>query len=158
MDIHPLTGSLGAEIIGADIKDDQQFKAIYQAFVDHSVITIRGQDIGPEDHLAFARRFGSINVNRFFKKLDTHPEIAIVLKEKDQKRAIGERWHTDHSYDQVPAMGSILHAIEVPPFGGDTVFVSMAGVFEKMSNPVKPFLRELKAWHSSRHAFGASQM
>ena len=88
MDIHPLTGSLGAEIIGADIKDDQQFKAIYQAFVDHSVITIRGQDIGPEDHLAFARRFGSINVNRFFKKLDTHPEIAIVLKEKDQKRRL----------------------------------------------------------------------
>ena len=88
MDIHPLTGSLGAEIIGADIKDDQQFKAIYQAFVDHSVITIRGQDIGPEDHLAFALRFGSINVNRFFKKLDTHPEIAIVLKEKDQKLSL----------------------------------------------------------------------
>ena len=77
-----------------------------------------GQDIAPEDHLAFARRFGRINVNRFFKKLDTHPEIAIVLKEKDQKKAIGERWHTDHSYDQVPAMGSILHAIEVPPLGG----------------------------------------
>ena len=81
-------------------------------------------------------------MNRFFKKLDTHPEIAIVLKEKDQKQAIGERWHTDHSYDQVPAMGSILHAIEVPPFGGDTVFVSMAGVFENMSNPVKSFLRK----------------
>ena len=86
MDIRPLTGSLGAEIIGADIKDDKQFEAIYQAFVDHSVITIRGQDIAPEDHLAFARRFGRINVNRFFKKLDTHPEIAIVLKEKEQKK------------------------------------------------------------------------
>ncbi len=71
MDIRPLTGSLGAEIIGADIKDDQQFEAIYQAFVDHSVIMIRGQNIAPEDHLAFARRFGAINVNRFFKKLDT---------------------------------------------------------------------------------------
>ena len=73
MDIRPLTGSLGAEIIGADIKDDQQFEAIYQAFVDYSVITIRGKDIAPEDHLAFARRFGRINVNRFFKKLDRHP-------------------------------------------------------------------------------------
>jgi len=68
--------------------------------------------------LIFARRFGRINVNRFFKKLDRHPEIAIVLKEKDQKKAIGERWHTDHSYDQVLAMGSILHAIEVPPLAG----------------------------------------
>ena len=55
-------------------------------------------------------------------------------------------------------MGSILHAIEVPPFGGDTFFVSMARVFENMSVPVKSFLRGLKAWHSSRHAFGASQM
>ena len=145
MDIRPLTGSLGAEITGADIKDDHQFEAIYQAFVDHSVITIRGQDIVPEDHLAFARRFGSINVNRFFTKLDKHPEIAIVLKEKDQKKAIGARWHTDHSYDQVPAMGSILHAIEVRPFDGDTVFVSMARVFENMSDPVKSFLWGLEA-------------
>lgn len=55
-------------------------------------------------------------------------------------------------------MGSILHAIEVPPFGGDTVFVSMAHVFENMSDLVKSFLRGLKAWHSSRHAFGASLM
>ena len=59
MDVSPLTGSLGAEIIGADIKDDRQFEAIYQAFVDYSVITIRGQDIAPEDNLAFARRFGT---------------------------------------------------------------------------------------------------
>lgn len=73
MDIRPLTGSLGAEIIGADIKDNQQFEAIYQAFVDHSVITIRGQDFAPEDHLAFARRFGSINVNRFFQKTGYAP-------------------------------------------------------------------------------------
>ena len=145
MDIRPLTGSLGAEITGADIKDDHQFEAIYQAFVDHSVVTIRGQDIVPEDHLAFARRFGNINVNRFFTKLDTHPKIAIVLKEKDQKKAIGARWHTDHSYDQVPAMGSILHAIEVRPFDGDTVFVSMARVFENMSDPVKSFLWGLEA-------------
>ena len=145
MDIRPLTGSLGAEITGADIKDDHQFEAIYQAFVDHSVVTIRGQDIVPEDHLAFARRFGNINVNRFFTKLDTHPKIAIVLKEKDQKKAIGACWHTDHSYDQVPAMGSILHAIEVRPFDGDTVFVSMARVFENMSDPVKSFLWGLEA-------------
>ena len=123
IDVEPLSPVLGAKIRGIDLSkpvDKATQKMLYQAFVDHSIITIRGQDIAPEDHLAFARRFGSINVNRFFKKLDTHPEIAVVLKEKDQKKAIGERWHTDHSYDQVPAMGSILHAIEVPPFGGDT--------------------------------------
>ena len=105
MDIRPLTGSLGAEIIGADIKDSAQFGDIEAAFAKYSVIVLRGQAITPEDHLDFARRFGPINVNRFFKPVDGHPEIATVLKEKDQKQAVGEGWHTDHSYDDVPAMG-----------------------------------------------------
>lgn len=75
------------------------------------MIVLRDQSCTPEDHLDFARRFGPVNVNRFFKPVEGHPEIATVLKEKDQRQAIGEGWHTDHSYDQVPAMGSILRAL-----------------------------------------------
>ena len=156
MDIRPLTGSLGAEIIGADIKDSAQFGDIEAAFAKYSVIVLRGQAITPEDHLDFARRFGPINVNRFFKPVDGHPEIATVLKEKDQKQAVGEGWHTDHSYDDVPAMGSILHAIEMPPYGGDTLFVSMGAAYDALSETMKKFLGELTAVHSSRHAFGAA--
>ena len=156
MDIRPLTGSLGAEIIGADIKDAAQFEDIKAAFAKYSVIVLRGQEISPEDHLAFARRFGPINVNRFFKPLLSHPEIAMVLKEKDQKQAVGEGWHTDHSYDDAPAMGSILHAVEMPPFGGDTLFVSMGAAYGALSEPMKTFLSGLTAVHSSRHAFGAA--
>ncbi len=155
MDIKPLTGGLGAEILGADVRDAAQIPAIKQAFTDHSVIVIRKQDITPDDHLAFARQFGEINVNRFFKPVDTHPEIAMVLKDENQKSAIGERWHTDHSYDVEPAMCSILHAIEVPQTGGDTVFASMGMAFEHLSPAVQAFVLDLKAWHSSRHAFGA---
>ena len=90
MEIRPLTGGLGAEIFGADIRRDAAFDAIHQAFVDHSVITLRDQTSSPDEHLAFARRFGSINVNRFFKPVDGHPEIATVFKDKDQKQAVGE--------------------------------------------------------------------
>ncbi len=126
MEVKPLTGGLGAEIVGADIRREDQFDAIKSAFAKYSVIALRGQSVSPQEHLTFARRFGPINVNRFFKPVDGHPEIATVLKEKDQKEAVGEGWHTDHSYDQEPAMGSILHAREVPPHGGDTLFVSMA--------------------------------
>lgn len=157
MQISPLTGGLGAEITGADLRDEAQFPAIRQAFIDYSVITLRGQTITPDDHLTFARRWGDINVNRFFKKLDTHPQIAVVLKEADQTTAIGEDWHTDHSYDQIPALGSILHAIETPPFGGDTVFASMSAAYDALSDRFKSMLSDLNAWHSSRHAFGASQ-
>ncbi len=158
MDIRPLTGGLGAEIFGADVRDGAQFEEIHAAFAKHSVIVLRGQEISPEDHLDFARRFGPINVNRFFKPVDGYPEIATVLKEKDQKEAVGEGWHTDHSYDQVPAMGSILHAIEMPPYGGDTLFVSMAAAYEALSDPMRRFLDGLTAVHSSRHVFGATTL
>ena len=105
MRVVPLTGGLGAEILDADLRDESSFPDIKQAFTDYSVVCIRGQQLAPEDHLSFARRWGEINVNRFFQRLETHPEIAVLLKEPDQTRAIGEQWHTDHSYDDIPAMG-----------------------------------------------------
>ena len=154
MDIQPLTGGLGAEIFGADIRQPEDFDDIRQAFIDHSVVVLRDQECTPEDHLAFGRRFGEINVNRFFKPVDGYPEIATVLKEKDQTEAIGEGWHTDHSYDRIPALGSILRAIEVPPSGGDTLFVSMAAAYEALSPTMRQFLDGLSAVHSSRHVFG----
>jgi len=156
MDIKPLTGGLGAEIFGADIRDPEQFDEIAAAFVAFSVIVLRAQSITPNDHIAFARRFAPINVNRFFKPVEGYPEIATVLKEKDQTKSIGEVWHTDHSYDEIPALGSILHAIDMPPFGGDTLFVSMSAAYEALSPAMRGFLDGLWAVHSSRHVFGAS--
>lgn len=159
MQITPLTGGLGAEITGADIRREDDFDAVKEAFAKHSVVVLRGQkEAGPDDHLTFARRFGPININRFFRPVDGHPEIASVLKEKDQKEAVGEGWHTDHSYDQIPAMGSILHAIEMPPYGGDTLFVSMGLAYEALSPVMRGFLDGLTAVHSSRHVFGASTL
>ena len=157
MEVVPLTGELGAELIGADVRRDDDFEAIQAAFIEHSVIVIRDQKLTPDEHLAFARRWGPINVNRFFQKLDSHPEIAVVLKEPDQREVIGEGWHTDHSYDDSPALGSILHAIETPAYGGDTVFCSMAAAYDALSDRFKELLSGIYAWHSSRHTFGASQ-
>ncbi len=156
--VTPMTGTVGAEITGADVRNDAHWPIIRQAFVDHSVITIRAQNITPNDHLAFARRWGDINVNRFFKALDTHPNVAVVLKEADQTTAIGEMWHTDHSYDTAPAMCSILHAIELPAYGGDTCFSSQYAAYDALSDPMKTLLGGLSAWHSSRHAFGAATL
>ena len=154
MQIKPLTGGLGAEILGADVRDPAQFGAIFQAFTDHAVIAIRDQDISPDEQIAFAERIGTINVNRFFAAVPGHPQVAMVLKEADQTRAIGESWHTDHSYDMEPAMCSILHCIETPEVGGDTCFASMYTSFEALSDGLKDTLRGMKAWHSSRHVFG----
>ena len=157
MEIRPISGALGAEILGVDFAagvDDETFDCIRAAFLAHGVIVIRDQALTPEQHLAAARRFGRINVNRFFAPVDGHPEVAEVRKEPHQKKNIGSKWHTDHSYDDAPALGSMIYALEVPPVGGDTMFANMSLAYETLSNGMKDMLSKLAAVHSSRHVFG----
>lgn len=153
----PLSPALGAEIGGVDIAagiDDVQFAELRQAFIDYGVIFLRDQHITPDEHVAFAERWGKININRFFRPVDSHPMIAEVRKEPEQKTNIGSIWHTDHSYDELPALGSILYAREVPSVGGDTLFASMYQAYDALSDGLKRMLSSLWAEHSSRHAFG----
>ena len=155
----PVGAALGAEIDGVDIAagiSNAQFTEIWQAFSNHGVLFFRDQDITPDQHIAFAENWGEINVNRFFRPTRENPKIAEVLKEPHQKRNIGAQWHTDHSYDQVPAMCSILYAKEVPPVGGDTIYASTCAAYDALSDGMKKLLCGLRAEHSSRHVFGPS--
>ncbi len=157
-DIVPTSGALGAELLGIDLAqplapEDQT--EIRNALAEHGVIFFRDQKLTPEQHIAFARSIAPININRFFKAAPGHPEIAEVRKEPDQKANIGGGWHTDHSYDQMPALGSVLLAREVPSRGGDTMFAAMWLAYEGLSSGLKRTLEGLKAVHSSRHVFGA---
>jgi taurine dioxygenase len=155
--VRPVSTAVGAEILGLDLADtlpDATVDAIRNALFQHGVVFFRDQKLTPEQHVAFAQRFGVINVNRFFKTVDGHPMIAEVRKEPDQVGNIGGGWHTDHSYDQVPAMGSILYAREVPETGGDTLFASMYAAYDALSDGLKQTLEGLQALHSSRHVFG----
>jgi taurine dioxygenase len=95
-------------------------------------------------------------VNRFFTPVPDHPQIAEVRKEPNQSFNIGGGWHTDHSYDQIPALGSMLYARELPPTGGDTLYASMYAAFDALSDGMKRMLEGLEAVHSSRHVFGAT--
>ena len=157
IEVSPLSPALGGIISGVEIAagiSDEQFAEIRQAFIDYSVIFLRDQQITPDQHIEFARRWGEINVNRFFQAVDSHPIIAEVRKEADQKKNIGAEWHTDHSYDEIPAMGSILYAREVPSVGGDTLFASMYAAYDALSDGLKQMLSSMNAEHSSRHVFG----
>jgi len=115
----------------------------------------RDQGLSPEQHIGFAERWGAININRFFATVEGYPMIAEVRKEPHQEKNIGGGWHTDHSYDHIPALGSILYAHEVPESGGDTMFASMYLAYETLSDGLKQTLEGLRAVHSSRHVFGA---
>ena len=157
IEVRPLSSALGAEIEGIDLAGGvsaAQFAGLRDAFRRYGVIFFRDQELTPEQHLAFAERWGAIDVNRFFKPVEGYPMIAEVRKEPGQKENIGGSWHTDHSYDQAPALGSILYAREVPEAGGDTLFASMYLAYETLSEGLKRTLEGLKAWHSSRHVFG----
>lgn len=157
LQIEPYSSAVGALVHGIDIAQpltDETFATIRQAFFDHGVLFFRDQHITPTQHIAFARRWAPIDINRFFKPVEGYPEIAEVRKEPEQKTNIGGGWHTDHSYDDVPAMGSLLLAREVPPRGGDTLFANMAMAYDALSPGLKRTLDGLRAVHSTRHVFG----
>ena len=90
LDIRPVAGALGAEVFGVDLSeehDDTTIAAIRQALLDHLVIFFRDQDMTPDRHLAFARRFGDVETHRYAKGLDGHPEVLPVVKEADDRAA-----------------------------------------------------------------------
>lgn len=157
--VRPVSPHVGAEIDGVDLSrplDAATRRLIAEALANHGVVFFHDQDLTPAQHIAFAEQFGAINVNRFFRAVEGYPQIAEVRKESDQKAAIGSQWHTDHSYDQIPAKGSVLYAREVPPVGGDTLFASMYAAYDALSPAFKAVLEPLRAVHSSRHVFGAA--
>ncbi len=149
---------VGAEISGVDIAagiSDEEFADIKQVFADEGLIFFRNQSINEAQHIAFAERWGEININRFFAANQEYPQIAMVTKEPKQTGNIGGDWHTDHSYDVEPAMGSILVARKLPETGGDTLFTNMAKVFDSLSQGLQETLLGLNAVHSAKYAFGS---
>jgi taurine dioxygenase len=155
--VEPVSPHVGAEISGVDLARPiaaDAFAEIRRAFGQYGVVFFRDQDLTPEQHVACAERFAPIDINRFFTAVPGYPMIAEVRKEPEQTRNIGGGWHTDHSYDQVPALGSMLYAREVPQIGGDTLFASMYAAYDALSDGMKAMLEGLSACHSSRHVFG----
>ena len=95
-----LVAGVGAEIFGIDLREDlseQTYLEIRQALNSYGVIFFRDQFLSPEQHLAFAARFGEINVSRFLVPVTGHPAIAEVRKEPEQTHNVGGGWHTDHN-------------------------------------------------------------
>lgn len=136
----PLTGAIGAEISGVDLSKplaDDVFAEIHRAFLDHLVIFFRDQDITPDQHKAFARRFGELHIHPYTAPIEGHPEIIEIVKEPDEDINWGDGWHTDLVVEEELPMGSILYAMEIPPFGGDTCFSNMYLAYETLTGPMR---------------------
>ncbi len=148
---------VGAFVDGVNLADvdEPSLAELRKAFADHSILFFRDQELTEQQHIGLAERWGDINVNRFFAHVEGYPQIAQVAKEPDQVNNIGGGWHTDHSYDQIPALGSMLYARQTPTRGGDTLFASTCAAYDALSDGLQETLQGLKAVHSSRHVFGA---
>ena len=151
----PLAPRAGVEITGIQLAciDNADLEALQNAVFEHGVALLRDQDLSPDDHIALAQRWGGIDINNYFPLEDEYPEIAIVRKKADQKTNIGGAWHTDHSYDQIPAMGSILVARLLPPSGGDTLFAHMGAAYDALSAELKARVDGLRAFHTADHVY-----
>jgi taurine dioxygenase len=157
MKLTPMAPKCGVEISGVTLAtcSDSEMDEIKQAIYEHGVAVFRDQEFSPEDHIRFGKRWGGIDVNNYFPLQEEYNEIAIVKKEADEQTNIGGAWHTDHSYDQIPAMGSVLVARELPPQGGDTLWAHMGAAYDALPDDIKEEIDGLEAFHTADHVYKA---
>ena len=154
--VTPSTVAIGAEVSGIDLAqvDDTAFAEIRRALAAHQVLFFRNQQLEPEAHMAFASRFGSMEIHEVFKPLAGHPEIS-VLEHDAERPPISDSWHTDVSYRPAPSMASVLYARHIPPNGGDTLWLSACAAYDALSPVLQDFLVGLRAEHDFLGAYGS---
>ena len=161
--VNPISPIIGAEIEGVNLSKtlrNRSFREIHDALMEHQVIFFRNQQMTLDEHKALGRQFGELHIHPTAPKPDGHPEILTIRSDETSKVVAGMTWHSDVSCDIEPPMGSILHLHKIPPVGGDTMFASMYAAYDALSEPVKAFIADLKAWHESigvhRGRFGST--
>lgn len=158
LNIRRVAGALGAEITGVDLAQplpDDTIAAIRQALVEHQVIFFRDQDLTLAQQVAFGRRFGPLNIHPYVAGMADHPEVMEIVKEPSDRINFGGGWHSDMSFLETPAIGSILYAVELPEWGGDTLFSSQAAAYDALSPGLKATLEGLNAVHSASREYSA---
>ncbi len=165
-ELRPLPGPVGAELIGLDLGRElspADFKRVHRAHLDHHVLVFRDQRITPAQHIAFSRRFGPLQIHVLQQfLLPGHPEILIVsnIVENGQPVGLGDAgkfWHSDLSYKELPSLGSLLHAQELPAEGGDTLFANMHLAWDTLPAALRNAVEGKRAVHSYLAKYGQLQ-
>lgn len=152
MEVRKLTGVIGAELLGIDVGADlgeADVAAVRRALLENQVVFFRDQDLTPEQHIAFARRFGDISTTPVYHTLPDYPQIMPVVKEPTDADVIGDTWHTDETYHRTPPMGSLLYGREVPQVGGDTLWCNLYRAYDTLSEGLKETLSGMRAVHTN---------
>ena len=151
--VTPLTPTIGAEISGVDLSKPMTpglLASVRQALLDWKVIFFRDQDITTEQHLAFGRQFGELEVHPFAPQKPGYPEVLAITHDRSSKGRENV-WHSDVTWRICPSLGSVLRAIEVPDVGGDTLFADMYAAYDGLSDEVKERIDGAVAIHDFAH-------
>ncbi|HEX5095834.1 MAG TPA: TauD/TfdA family dioxygenase [Acidimicrobiia bacterium] len=151
-------GPCGAVIGGVDVATelaDDVVAEIRRALLDHGVVFFREQSLTPEEQVRFSRRFGPFSPVPFVQAIAEHPEVIAVVRDPSEPIGLtfGSLWHSDFSFLAEPPMGSILHAIEVPPYGSDTLWANQYIAYKTLSPGMQRMLEGLVGVHSAVNAY-----
>ena len=147
--VDPVTPCIGAHLTGVDlnaVRNDDVYEEIQQALWQHGVIFLRGQALKPENYLRLGRKFGEMEEHEFFPHLQNFPQIQLIAHEGHDAPET-DRWHTDVTFRKKPNLVSMLRITDMPPAGGDTMWMSSGAAFDALGAPLQQLLLSLQAEH-----------
>lgn len=157
LEIRPVTGVLGAEVVGIDLSsdlDEATIATLAEAFVTHHVLFFRDQTLTPDQQRRFAQQFGPLDTHPYVAGMAEYPDVVEVITEPEDEVNFGGGWHTDVTFLECPDLGSVLYAVDVPPAGGDTLFADQHAAWEALSPTMQSMLDGLWAFHSPGRQYG----
>ena len=158
-----VTGRIGAEVTGVDLTkplSPAQIEILSAGVVEHKVLFFRDQDISQDQHRAFARCFGPLEVHPFNEGSDyffndRECREIIVVESHGKPHTVADSWHSDLCSQAAPPMGGVLRCKVAPPFGGDTLWADMTAAYEGLDDATKSLISGLTAvndWHNNRQS------
>jgi taurine dioxygenase len=155
MSVSPVSGALGAEVTGVDLKtcDEATFAELERALTDHLALFVRDQTLDPEHQIALARRFGPPMHWPFAKPMPGYPEITELRQEPEDRYNFGGSWHQDSLNFERPPKITMLYGVECPEVGGDTSFANQYLAWDSLSEELKEKLKGLKAVNSAAKSY-----
>ena len=154
--VAPQGVTLGGLIEGIDITGDLPdavIDEIRRALFEYKVIFFRDQPLTPERHVAFARRFGDLEVHPFIPPNGEYPEL-VRFEKSAEVGGYENSWHHDVTWRATPSMGAVLHAVRVPAVGGDTLFSDMYAAYDALDDDIKSLVEPMTALHDFMPSFG----
>ena len=158
LELHPLAGGLGAEVVGLRVAevDDATFPAVYAAVLRHQLLLFRDQDLPPGDQVAFARRFGEVQVHVMDQyHASAYPELYTLTNLDASGRPTGKHpdrgtmaWHTDGSWRRTTGQATMLYAEQIPSSGGETGWADMYAAYDALDPAERASLAKLRAVHN----------